>query len=357
MKVNYPYLCSDRDRHGNVRIYYRRKGRKVRLRATPGTTEFQLEYDAARGPREASRALPDTYRGLVVRYINSAEFNALDASTQRQKRRVLESTCLEPFAPGSNKVMAECPLKSFGRQHVRMLRDRKAAHPEAARHRLKTLSQMFDWALENDIEGVTANPVKQVKYPKPSTGGGHHTWSVAEKERFEQRHPVGTKARLAFALMYYTGLRVSDIVRVGHEHLQRDGSIKIRLHKNRNRSPVVLQLPIIPELEAIMSASQIGLTAFLVTEFGKPFSAKGFGQWFRKRCDEAGLPQCTAHGLRKSGATIAAEKGATPHELNAMFGWMTLKQAEVYTKMAEQKCLAASGMRRLSGRMRTRSGT
>jgi hypothetical protein len=94
-----------------------------------------------------------------------------------------------------------------------------------------------------------------------------------------------------------------------------------------------------------------------VTELGKPFSDKGFGQWFRKRCDEAGLLQCTAHGLRKAGATIAAEEGATPHELKAMFGWMTLKQAEVYAKMAEQKRLAESGLRQLSRQSRTGSGT
>jgi hypothetical protein len=32
-----------------------------------------------------------------------------------------------------------------------------------------------------------------------------------------------------------------------------------------------------------------------MTEYGKPFTAQGFGLWFRARCDEAGLPQCSAH--------------------------------------------------------------
>lgn len=110
VNIKYPYLCSDRDRHGKVRIYYRRKGRKVRLHAAPGTPEFQAEYDAAGGLR-VGRPVPDTYHGLVQRYITSPEFHALDATTQRQKRRVLESTCLEPYAPGSDKIMADCPLK------------------------------------------------------------------------------------------------------------------------------------------------------------------------------------------------------------------------------------------------------
>jgi hypothetical protein len=39
----------DRDRHGNIRIYYRAKGRpKARLRGAPWTPEFMAEYDAAK---------------------------------------------------------------------------------------------------------------------------------------------------------------------------------------------------------------------------------------------------------------------------------------------------------------------
>jgi len=70
-----------------------------------------------------------------------------------------------------------------------------------------------------------------------------------------------------------------------------------------------------------------GHLAYLVTEFGKPFTANEFGNWFRKRCDEAGLPQCSAHGLRKAGATIAANTGATEHQLMAIYGWESPKQA------------------------------
>jgi hypothetical protein len=83
---------------------------------------------------------------------------------------------------------------------------------------------------------------------------------------------------------------------------------------------------------------------FLETAHGKPFSEAGFGNWFRDRCDEAGLPQCTAHGLKKAGATIAAENGATTRQLMAMFDWDTPEMAEVYTRAAEQKRLAGEGM-------------
>lgn len=83
---------------------------------------------------------------------------------------------------------------------------------------------------------------------------------------------------------------------------------------------------------------------FLVTEFGAPFSDAGFGNWFRDRCDEAGLPQCSAHGLRKTGATIAAENGATEHQLMAIYGWESPKQAARYTRKANRKRLAGDAM-------------
>jgi hypothetical protein len=60
-----------------------------------------------------------------------------------------------------------------------------------------------------------------------------------------------------------------------------------------------------------------------------------------------GVPE-RAHGLRKAGASIAAENGATAHQLMAMFGWDTLKMAERYTRAADQKRLAASAMHMLA---------
>ena len=86
---------------------------------------------------------------------------------------------------------------------------------------------------------------------------------------------------------------------------------------------------------------------FLVTEHGKPFTDSGFGNWFADRCKEAGVPG-RAHSLRKAGATIAANNGATAHQLMGIFGWDTLKMAEAYTRAADQQRLAASATHMLA---------
>ena len=114
--------------------------------------------------------------------------------------------------------------------------------------------------------------------------------------------------------------------------------------KTIKRRRDVSQKPLLPILKQIIADSPCGEMTFLVTEYGKPFTPAGFGNWFRDRCDEADLPQCTAHGLKKAGATIAAENGATTRQLMAMFDWDTPAMAEVYTRAAEQKRLAGEAM-------------
>ena len=84
---------------------------------------------------------------------------------------------------------------------------------------------------------------------------------------------------------------------------------------------------------------------FLVTEYGRPFTAAGFGGWFRKRCDEAGLPkECTFHGLRKAACTRLAEAGCSANVIASISGHATLREVERYTKAANQRHLATIGM-------------
>jgi integrase len=114
--------------------------------------------------------------------------------------------------------------------------------------------------------------------------------------------------------------------------------------KGRSQKPKAREIPILPGLRTSIDACKSGHLTYLVTQFGQPFTANGFGGWFRKRCDEAGLPHCSAHVLRKAGATIAAERGASEHELMAIFGWESPKQAALYTRKANRKRLAKQAM-------------
>jgi integrase len=198
--------------------------------------------------------------------------------------------------------------------------------------------------VEHDL--VETNPaaeVKRIKHPS----AGHHTWSPAEVAQFEARHPIGTKARLALALLLWTGVRRSDVVLLGRQHLK-EGWFKILVQKNRNRTPVAVELPMAPELARIIDASPVGDLTFLVTQYGKAFTGDWFGEWFRDRCNEAGLAHCSSHGLRKAAAVRAAQNGATAHELMALFGWLSLAEAQRYTRAVDRRALAKNATRLMS---------
>ena len=185
---------------------------------------------------------------------------------------------------------------------------------------------------------MATNPARDVRHIRYASDG-FHTWTVDEVRQFEERHPVGTKARLSLALLLYLGVRRGDLVTLGRQHVK-DGWLRMVPRKTRHKRLRRSEKPVLPALADVLTHTPLGDLTFLVTDFGKPFTANGFGNWFRKRCNEAGLPHCTAHGLRKAGATIAAENGATDRQLMALYDWTSAKQANVYTAAADRKRLA-----------------
>ena len=139
------------------------------------------------------------------------------------------------------------------------------------------------------------------------------------------------------------GYAAPDVVRLGKQHV-RQGWLRFRQYKNRNRHPVTTEIPILPELQRVIDVSRTGDLTFLVSAYGKPFSVAGFGIRMRDWCNKAGLPHCTAHGVRKAGAALAAENGATTQQLMSIFGWETMQEAERYTKAASRKKMAGEAM-------------
>ena len=62
----------------------------------------------------------------------------------------------------------------------------------------------------------------------------------------------------------------------------------------------------------------------------------------------AGNPLCSAHGLRKSLATLMANAGKSPDEIRAVMAHKTNKEGATYTKKADRSRLADSGFVGLS---------
>jgi integrase len=337
----YRYIVEDVDRHGNVRIYFRRKGQpKIRLRERPGTEAFEAEYQRAfrggvRPPssNQHTLAMPGTMRWLCEQYYASPKFQSLAKSTRNVRRGILEEICQR--AGNFRYAMMETP-------HVAKLRDEKAGFPHAANNRVKVLRQLFAWANSPEYGYAKGNPARDVAKLPSTNPEGIRAWSEADAASYEARHPIGTKARLAFDLLLYTGVRRSDVVKLGPQ-MERDGKLLFSETKGGSRIVKTHELPVLPPLRQSIDAARkhVGHLVYLATQWGRPHSANGFGNWFKDRCREAGLEGLSAHGLRKLAAQRCAEAGATEHQLMALFGWTNPQQAAVYTKKANRARLEA----------------
>jgi integrase len=355
-KSGLPKHCSwNHDRHGKRRVRFRKGGFSTYLTGIPWSEDFMRQYAAAlegvtvqASNIGAARTVAGTVNALVVAYLDplsSSPFNIGAAETQRTRRNILENF---------RKAYGDKPLfrtDSSGRrtmlltrEHLQRIVNEKAGTPFAQRNFLNTLRAMFKWAAK---EGrVPDDPTFGVTREKARTTG-YKTWSEDYIARFEAAHPIGTKARLAFALLLYTGQRRSDVVKMGRQDIHND-VFTIDQGKTEGGEEAHLEIPVHPKLREIIDATPtVGVKTFLVTHFGNPYSANGFGNWFRQLCDAADCPDVSAHGLRKATARRLAEIGCSANQIAAITGHASLTEVQRYTKAADRKRMAREAMAKL----------
>lgn len=329
-----PYVQKETTRHGKVVWYFRRgKEKRIRLPGVFGSKEFNEAYDAALSghtPMPRPSTPQTSLRWLVDRYYESGRFHQMRPNTQRNHRLMLEGVC---------KTGGNLAFRSITARDVKSGLMRRESTPHMAATYVSVMRSLFEFAL--DSQWLRQNPVTDDIKAKKVRTDGFHTWTPDEVQKYQDRHPVGTQARLALDIMLYTGLRRSDAIIFGRQHI-RDGMINIRTGK----TGAEVSIPLLPPLARSIEAAETGDMVFLVNTLKQPWKNISFGYWFADRCEEAGVPG-RAHGLRKAGATIAANNGATAFELTAMFGWSSVKMAEVYTRKADRARLAERAANKL----------
>jgi integrase len=337
--IGFPHVSAFRDRHGKVRFRFRRKGsRTVYLPGVPGSPEFAAAYaEAAAGVTSklevgASRTAPGTINALAISIYASAEWSQLAPTTQSSRRNIIEAM---------RRDYGAFRVATLEQSHVRTMRDKKRDTPCAANNFIKVLRWMMAFAIERNLR--RDNPVIGVK-PLRIESDGFHTWTEDEVVQFESHWPVGSKQRTAFDLLIYTLQRSGDVRQMGRQHVR-----QARLHVVQDKTGARLSLPIVEPLAASLDTVPADQLQFVVTAYGQPFTAKGFSNWFSSACRHAGLPHCSAHGLRKCGATRLADAGCSEAEIMAWTGHKNPKELQTYTRARNQSGLADSAVMRRIG--------
>jgi integrase len=329
------------DRHGVARFYFRRAGvKKIPLPGLPGSNEFMTEYQKAVGnaPRieiGAGRVASGSIGAAIAGYLSSAAFGALSNSSKKVRRRILEQFRSNH---GSKRVV------TLERRHIAVMLDGKT--PFSARAFLVAIRALLRYTISVGLR--EDDPTIGIKAPKVRSDG-FYSWSEQDIAAFEAWHPIGTKARLALALLLYSAQRRSDVLQLGRQHM-RDGL----LHIKQSKTGKSLAIPLHPELSAVLDATPGEHLTFLVSSLGRPFHPDRFTHWFSDRCKEAGLPRrASVHGLRKAAARRLAEAGCSASVIAAVTGHGSLQEVQRYVAAADQVRLARRGIEAIKG---TRTG-
>lgn len=328
------------DRHEKRRVRFRAKGVDTYLPYPPLGPEFEKAYaDALAGIVEwkanigVSKTRAGSFDALAVSYYRSPKFTGLRDSTKQTYRLIIER-----FREKHGHRL----IRDLRYEHISAIIGAMSDTPQAANRLLSLLKIMLRHAVAN--RWISHNPTEAVDGFKKKTKG-FHTWTEAEITAFETRHPEGSKARLALTLLLYTAQRRSDVVTMGWAHIKGK-----HIEVKQVKTGAELNLFMLPVLTDAIRPLPRDKPTFLTTGHGKPFTAAGFGNWFRERCNEAGLPQCSAHGLRKAAARRMAEGRMSGDIIKAVTGHTNLKEVSVYTADANQSALAEKGLKAIAGK-------
>jgi integrase len=345
---HFPFLKRDVSRHGQVRWYLRRNGRKIRLPDHPGASkEAEAAYYAALDEKPIVKTPADahfaagTFGHLCARYLSSPGFVNRAPITQETYRRQIDPL---------RKEFGLISLKQFERRHVVAIVERKADKPGASNNVLKILKILFSYAVKADL--LDRNPATSVE-KQSYRAGGAETWRDEHAVMFRARWPLGSPQRTLFEIMFNTSLRIGDALRLGPQHV-RDGRVRLVTSKTGD----AIDLPLRKELRAALDAAPTPHLTYLATVQGKTRSAKAAYTWFSDAAKEAGLPAgFTGHGCRKGLLTAMAEKRATEQQMQAVSGIKSPRVLQGYIRAANKARMADDGLSVLDEPGRGENGT
>lgn len=187
---------------------------------------------------------------------------------------------------------------------------------------LKALKPIFAHA--HRLRIIAKDPTRGLKMDRPETED-LVTAGAEEIATFQERWKVGTIERLVFDLALYTPAARIDLVALSRRNISHGV-----LSYTRQKTKVVAQVPITPELRAEIDRTLHIAPAFLLSTRGELCVAESIGNLFRDAANEVGMVACL-HGLRKAFCVYWAVKCATTHQIAAMAGHMTSGEVERYT--------------------------
>ena len=261
-------------------------------------------------------------------------------------RDVLRDSTKARHRPEHDRIIeayGQADLRTLKPEHIRA--DLKGLKPHARNNRLKVWRSLMKFATE--AYSLPSNPALTVAKTQTKKTDGHASWTQADVEKFRKHWPIDSAPRLAFELIYWTGARISDAIKLGEGHVGRDGFLTYRQSKTEAEAyaPLILGLSDLADTyaedlrqlcEAILNRPARHVT-YMTTAYGAMRSVKAASQWFAEKARDAGIDGKTAHGLRKRRTELLIEAGATRDQVKAWIGHESDSMVSHYAKKFDRK--------------------
>jgi integrase/recombinase XerD len=151
--------------------------------------------------------------------------------------------------------------------------------------------------------------------------------------------PEGKRDRAMLELLYATGLRVSELVRLSTGDLDLHQGFVIALGKGRKQRLVPVGSTAVTYVKAYLEEAREAFAgrrrrspALFLTSRGGPFTRQGFWKLIKRYALKAGIrTPLSPHKLRHSFATHLLEGGADLRAVQAMLGHADLSTTQIYT--------------------------
>lgn len=267
-------------------LFTTRQRPHVPLPAEIGSDGFQEAYSAALAGTIAEKKrdthAAGTIGALVASYLQSAEYRQLRDTTKKGYRFRIEAV----RESHRHRTVSGMTAEGIRTKILAPYADR----PGQRLALLKMLRILIRHAI--GIGWLHHDPSLGIERPKTNEV---RSWTEEEIAIFERRWPIGTRERLAFALMLYTGQRRSDVHRMTWADVAGDA---IRVVQQKTGAK--LTIPLHMNLLSILSDAPRDHVTILNTVFGRPFTVAGFGAFMRDAITAAGLPlECRHMGCAR----------------------------------------------------------
>lgn len=221
------------------------------------------------------------------------------------------------------------PRQDDLRRHVARLLERRGVSHSYANQCVSALKFLYEHVLER--------PVGQLRLPRPKIERKLPVVLAREEVRRIFRAVPNRKHRALLMLVYSSGLRVGEVVRLRPDDLDTGrGLLHVRQGKGRKDRYVMLSAVAVEAVEEYVRFYEPTRWLFPGARPRRHLHERSVQHLFARACRKAGIRKhATVHTLRHSFATHLLEKGVNLRYIQELLGHKSPKTTQVYTRVAE----------------------